>query len=253
MDKQINLMDLIKLYMHRWWVLVLGLVIGGIIAGTYTTFFVTRYYVSAGSLYTINSKEIVQQEITDVNLSTIMVRKELVETYAEILTSNTFLKKVCAESNLGYTYEDLLRMITMTSKNETEILVIKVKSPYPKHAYVLAQTILSLAEEQISSVVDGGSVKLLDEPEYPLTYSSPDILKNTQIGMLIGLFLSLVLVYVIELLDNKVKDANQISTMFKYPVLGEIPFFVMTNKKSSRRKKRKTEYIDYAEKAAEKK
>lgn len=237
MEKQINLMDIIKLYTRRWWVLVIGLVVGGIIAGTYTTFFVTRIYESAGSLYTENTTDIVQQDITDVNLSTIMVRKELVATYAEVLSSNTFLKKVAAESNLGYTNEDIIKMLSMASKNETEILVISVKSPYPQHAYIIAQTIMNLAEEQISTVVEGGSVKLLDEPEYPQTYSSPNILRNTQLGMAIGFILSVILVFAVEMIDNKVKDANQISAMFKYPVLGEIPYFVMANKKQQKQKK----------------
>lgn len=236
MEKQINLMDIIKLYTRRWWALVIGLVVGGIIAGTYTTFFVTRIYESAGSLYTENTTDIVQQDVTDVNLSTIMVRKELVATYAEVLSSNTFLKKVAAESNLGYTNEQLLEMLSMTSKNQTEILVISVKSPYPQHAYIIAQTIMNLAEEQISTVVEGGSVKLLDEPEYPKTYSSPNILQNTQLGMLIGFILSIILVFVVEMLDNKVKDANQVSTMFKYPILGEIPYFVTGNKKQKKQK-----------------
>lgn len=186
MEKQINLMDLIKLYLRRWWVLVIGLVIGGLVAGTYTAFFVTKIYESAGSLYTENQTDVVQQEMTDVNLSTIMVRKELVDTYAEVLTSNTFLKKVAEESNLGYTHEELLGMISMTSKNQTEILVIMVRSPIPQHAYIIAQTIINLSEEQISTVVKGGSVKMLDEPEFPTTYSSPNILKSVQLGMLIA-------------------------------------------------------------------
>lgn len=229
-------MDIIKLYTRRWWALVIGLVVGGIIAGTYTTFFVTRIYESAGSLYTENTTDIVQQDVTDVNLSTIMVRKELVATYAEVLSSNTFLKKVAAESNLGYTNEDILKMLSMTSKNQTEILVISVKSPNPQHAYIIAQTIVNLAEEQISTVVEGGSVKLLDEPEYPETYSSPNILQNTQLGMLIGFILSIILVFVVEMLDNKVKDANQVSAMFQYPVLGEIPYFITGNKKQKKQK-----------------
>lgn len=239
MEKQINLIDLVKLYMRRWWVLVIGLVIGGIVAGVYSTFFITRIYESGGSLYTENQNDVLKQEVTDVNLNMITVRRELVGTYAEVLTSNTFLKKVAEKSNLGYTHEQLLGMLNMTSKNETEILVIIVKSPIPQHAYIIAQTIMELAEEQISSVVEGGSVTLLDEPEFPTTFSSPNILKNTQLGMLIGLLLSLIIVFTIEMLDNKVKDANQISTMFKYPVLGEIPYFVMGNKKNASKKKLK--------------
>lgn len=227
MEKQINLMDLVKLYLHKWWVLVIGLIVGGIIAGSYTAFFVTPIYESSGSLYVESGGDILSQGTADVSLNNLMVQKELVGTYAEVLTSNVFLKKVAAESGLGYTHEQLLGMISMGGKNETEILIINVRSPYPQHAFIIAQTITNLAEEQISTIVQGGSVKLLDEPEYPQTYSSPSISRNIQIGMLVGLLLSMVLIFAIEMIDNKVKDSDQISEQFKYPVLGEIPYFAV--------------------------
>ncbi len=249
MDKQINLMDLLKLYLHKWWALVIGILIGGIVAGVYTAAFVTPIYESAGSLYTENTNDIVAQEITDVNLSTIMVRKELVQTYAEVLTSNVFLKKVATESALGYTHDQLLSMLSMTSKNETEILIISVKSANPMHAYIIAQTITNLAEEQISSVVEGGSVKILDEPEYPTHYSSPNISKNIQAGMLVGLLLSAIIVFVIEMLDNKVKSAEQIAEQFEYPVLGEIPHFAINSKKDEEKKTKQSKTVDNAKSA----
>lgn len=214
-----------KLYLQRWWALVAGIVAGGIVAGIFTVLFVTPMYVSAGTLYTENSNDVVSQDVTNVNLNTLMVRKELVQTYAEVLTSNVFLKKVAAESGLGYTHEDLLRMISMSSKNGTEIMVISVQSPNPEHAYILANVIISLADEQIGSVVEGGSVKLLDEPEYPQTYSSPNIANNIKIGMLAGLLLSLIIVFLAEMLNTKVKEPDQLTEIFQYPVLGEIPYF----------------------------
>lgn len=231
MEKHIDLMDLIRLYTRRWWALVIGLVSGGLIFFLVTIFMITPMYTSAGSLYTENSNDVITQEVTSVNLNQIMVRQELVQTYAEVLTSNVFLKKVAVESGLPYNHDQLLRMISMSSKNETEILVISVKSADPRHAYIIAQTIINLAGEQVSSVVEGGSVKILDEPEYPTTYSSPNVSRNIQIGMLIGLVISIVIIFVIEMADNKVKDADQIGEQFKYPVLGEIPYFSATGKK----------------------
>lgn len=231
MEKHIDLMDLVRLYTRRWWALVIGLVSGGLIFFLVTIFMITPMYTSAGSLYTENSTDVITQEITNVNLNQIMVRKELVQTYAEVLSSNVFLKKVAEESGLGYTHSQLLRMISMSSKNETEILVISVKSANPEHAYIIAQTIIQLAEEQVSSVVKGGGVKVLDVPELNMNPSSPNVSRNIQIGMLIGLVVSVVIVFVVEMADNKVKDADQIGEQFKYPVLGEIPYFSATGKK----------------------
>lgn len=238
MDKQIDLMDLLRLYMRRWWVLVIAMVIGGLLSGLFTAFFVTPMYVSGGSLYAENTTDIVTTT-TDINLSEVMVRQELVKTYAEVLTSNVFMKKVATESGLGYNHEQILKMVSMTDKSNTEILVITVESANPQHAYIIAQTIINLASEQIMAIVEGGNVKILDEPEYPQFPSSPNIVKNVEIGVFAGLLLSLILVFAIEMLDNKVKDAESVAEAFKYPVLGEVPYFTTNVKEKKRKSKNK--------------
>lgn len=246
MDKQINLMDLLRLYMRRWWCLVLAMVIGGLLSGLLTTFFITPMYVSAGSLYAENTTDIVTTT-TDINLSEVMVRQELVKTYAEVLTSNVFLKKVATESGLGYNHEQILSMVSMTDKSDTEILVISVESANPQHAYIIAQTIINLASEQIMAIVDGGNVKILDEPEYPQHKSSPNTVRNVEIGVFAGLLVSLIIVFAIEMLDNKIKDAETISETFKYPVLGEVPYFTTNTKKDIKKKKKKSKESENSE------
>ena len=238
MDKQINLMDLLRLYMRRWWCLVVAMIIGGLLSGLFTTFFITPMYVSGGSLYAENTTDIVTTT-TDINLSEVMVRQELVKTYAEVLTSNVFMKEVATTSGLGYNHEQILKMVSMTDKSNTEILVITVTSANPQHAYIIAQTIINLASEQIMAIVEGGNVKILDEPEYPQLPSSPNMVRNVEIGVFAGLLISLILVFAIEMLDNKVKDAETIAEIFKYPVLGEVPYFT-TNTKEKKQKKKKT-------------
>ena len=49
--------------------------------------------------------------------------------------------------------------------------------------------------------------------------------------MLVGLLLSMIAVFLVEMLDNKVKDAEFIAKQFQLPVLGEIPYFVNDSKK----------------------
>ncbi len=243
MDKQINLTDLLKLYLKRWWYLVIAMVIGGLLSGVYTSFFVTPMYASSGSLYAENTSDTLGTT-AGIDLNEIMLRQELVKTYSEVLSSNVFMKKVAAQSGLGYNHKQILSMVSMSSKGETEIFVITVRSPYPQHAYIIAQTIINLASEQIMAIVEGGNVRVLDEPEYPQFPYSPNIVRNIVIGMFAGLLISLILVFAIEMLDNKVKDAETISNLFKYPVLGEIPYFTPNTKEKKNKNKNKEKNYD---------
>ncbi len=230
MDKQINLMDLLKLCVRRWWALIIGIVIGALIAGLYTEFFITPIYTSVCTLYSENTKDVLDTEATSVNLTNIVTRQTLVKTYAEVLSSNIFLKKIAKETGLGYNHAQLLSMLSMTSKNGTEILVVRVSSPNPKHAYLIADCIMKNASQQVGEVVDGGSMNPLDEPEIPSSPSSPNMTKNIQLGAIAGLVVSLIIIFIIEIIDNKIKNAEQVAESFDYPVLGEIPFYSTGNK-----------------------
>lgn len=232
MEKQISILEVIQLFIRRWWILLIGAVAGMFLFGFYTSFFVTPMYVSTGALYTENSTGTTDADVNDVNLNTIMVRKELVQTYAEVLTSNVFLKKVAAECGLDYSYSQIRGMLSMSAKNETEILVIRVRSANPQHSYIIAQKIVDLASEQISSVVSGGGVKILDEPEYAKAPSSPNMKTNVTMGGMLGVLLSAAIVFLIDFTDNKIKNAEQLTKLFISPVLGEIPYFSSETKKN---------------------
>ncbi len=237
MEKQINIMDLMRLYLHRWWALLIGFIIGAIVSGIITVFFITPEYTATGTLYAEDSNDAMQQNAQSMDLSTLVVRKELVGTYVEVLSSNVFLKKVAQESGLDYTYGELQGMLSMKAKNQTEILAVNVTNKNPQHAYIIAQTLMNMADEQIGYVIDGGSVKILDEPNEPESPSSPNVARNIQVGALAGLVVSLLIVFLIDMFDKKVKDAEHLSEYFKYPVLGEIPFLAPTKERPGKGKK----------------
>ncbi len=230
MNKQFSLMDALKICVRRWWVLLIGVIIGGLVSGLYTEFFITPMYTSVATLYSENTNEVIERDETNVSLNTIVTRQTLVKTYAEVLSSNIFLKKVAKETDLGYTYRQIHGMLSMTSKNGTEILVIRITSKNPEHSYKIAKCVMDLASEQVGDVVGGGSMNPIDEPEVPTSPSSPNKSKNTQLGALIGLILSIVVVLLLEVLDNKIKNTDQVVDGFDYPVLGEIPFYSTGNK-----------------------
>lgn len=230
-------MDLLKLYAKRWMYLVLATIVGGLLACLITQFFITPMYTSYGTLYTENSTEYVSQNITDISLNTVMVRKELVKTYAEVLSSNAFLNKVANESGLGYNSGQIRGMISMTDRNNTEILVVSVTSAIPEHSFIIAQKIIDLAPEFVSEKITGGNVEPLDQPELSISPSSPNLVNNVNIGMFLGLLVSLIIVFAVELLDNKVKDAESVAETFKYPILGEVPYFTASTKKEAKKNK----------------
>ena len=61
-------------------------------------------------------------------------------------------------------------MVTMGTENESEIMSIVASCPDREHAAIIVETILNNAQAEISRVVIGGSVRIIDHPEVPIKY-----------------------------------------------------------------------------------
>ena len=148
--------------------------------------------------------------------------------FAEMLKSNLIMNEVIKKTELAYNAEQLASMVSASAVDDTPVMKITVVSPYPKEAVVIANAILEVAPEKIPDLMDGGSVKIIDTPVEPQSPSSPNVAKNTIIGLLIGFILSAGLVVLMELLDSRIKDEEQLRSMLDLPVLGVIPEITVT-------------------------
>lgn len=86
-------------------------------------------------------------------------------------------------------------------------------------------------ETQIAKSIDLGdtSVMVLSEAFIPTSPVKPNTKMNTAIALLLGLMVFTLLAFVMEFLDNTLKDSEDISTHLGLPVLGVIPEFNKDN------------------------
>jgi polysaccharide biosynthesis transport protein len=68
-----------------------------------------------------------------------------------------------------------------------------------------------------------GNAELVQPAETPTSPSSPKPLRNTLIGAVIGLLLGIAAAFLLERLDHKVRDPEEIQDVFGLPVLATIP------------------------------
>ena len=105
----------------------------------------------------------------------------------------------------------------------SEIITVQVTTADPRMSKNYAECIISVAQEQVSSIVDGSSMRVIDEPYLPGVINSPDYKKNTILGALIGAVLVVMIVVLRELLDNRVRDEETLEERFGVAILGSIP------------------------------
>lgn len=194
--------------------------VGGIIAFCISRYMLDPTYTSRISMYVNNNA---QKENTVANINDINASQKLVSTYIEILKSDTVLGKVLEETNLPHTTAELREMLTANSINGTEIFEVKVTTENPEEAALIANTIATMAPDEIIRVVKAGSVELIDQAVVATVPTSPNVLLNTIIGFMLGGVLSVLAVLVLAMLDNRIKSEEDLKKHYDIPILGAIP------------------------------
>lgn len=194
-----------------------------IAAGVYTHFCIQPMYSSTASLYVVNT----QRATTDITAGELTASQKLVKTYMVVLKSNTTMQQVSEQlENFGYSLspEQIRKMISTGSINDTEAFSITASSPDPELARAVVMIILKVLPNEIIRVVDAGAVRIIDEATYPTEAYFPFI-KNIVTGAIVGVVISIAIILLYAVFDTKVHGEEQLRELFTIPIIGRVPSY----------------------------
>lgn len=225
---EMTLEDIFKALKKRWLLIVsvtLMFLIGG---SVFVLFFgpVPQYQSSTTVLVDYRASETEALTQNDINLS-----QKLVQTYTEIIKSLTILNPVIEEMDLSLTPNELLKKIAVSQVNETEIIKISVTDEDPILARDIANTLAQTFSEEISHIMKVDSTSVLDEAVLPTTPLAQNKVTKIAIAGILGMMVSVGLVFLFEYLDRSIKTADETEHLLGVPVLGVIPKSKVEGKK----------------------
>lgn len=247
---EIDLLQLLRALWHRLWIIIVALLAGGIIALLGTRYLVTPLYQASAMLYVNNSSFSVGSTSFNISASDLTAAQSLVKTYIVILRARSTLTEVIEQAELEYSYEQLLGMISASSVDSTEVFKVTATSEDAAEAEKIANTVIAVLPDKISGIVEGSSVQVVDEAVLPAVQSSPNVMKNTVIGVLMGLLAGMAIAILLDLFDENIHSEEYLTKMYGVPVLATIPdmnFFNSGNPKYNKKYGGKSErYAKYA-------
>ena len=218
---EIDLQKLLMAYLRKWWLILLcGLVVAGG-ALLYTVKFITPLYQANVSVYVNNSSN--NQPVDYVTSSNLDASQKLVNTYINIAKSDRVLDLVAEKLNGDYTVKELREMLSAAQVDKTEIFRIYITSPSPEEAARVANMMAEVAPGEISNLIEGSSARIIDYAKVPEQRHSPSYKKNTMMGGLIGCVLVVAYLTALFLLDVRIRDDEDLTSLTDLPILGQIP------------------------------
>ena len=216
----ISIIDIINMMLTFWWfIIILAVLVGG---ATYTYFKISSVpeYKSTAKVY-VNTEG--QQTSTDVNTSALIGASNLLPTYIDVLQSKEFLNQVSDDLDNRYDIEQIKTMLELEGVTDTNIISISVTHEDAHVAYLVCSSVVNNAPTEVSRVFGGGSTKLTEYPEEPIKPEEMHTTRNAAIGFVIGAVIAMLIIFLVNLFDTRVKSKDELIAKYKMPIIGEIP------------------------------
>jgi polysaccharide export protein, MPA1 family len=217
---EIDVLQMLKVLWKRKLIIALVAIITGGIAFGYSSFVVKPEYTSTTRIYVVNRNQTDKPGLTNQDLQ---AGSYLVKDYREIILSQDVLEKVVADQKLRMDAKALGRKVQVTVPADTRIVSISVRDGVPEEASRIANALREVAAEKIIAVTRVSDVTTLEEARPALSPSSPNIRRNTILGVGAGAGLVFFVVLLVELLDDRVKRPEDIEEVMHISLLGVIP------------------------------
>ena len=217
---EIDVFHLFKILWKRKILVALVAIVAGALAFAYSAFIVKPEFTSTTRIYVVNRNQGDKPGLTNQDLQ---AGSYLVKDYREIILSQDVLEKVTSDLKLDLSPKALASKIKVTVPVDTRIVSISVNDRVPEEASRIANSLREVAAEKIISITRVSDVTTLEEARPAIAPSSPNIRRNTIIGLLGGTVFTVVAVLIVELVDTRVKRPEDIEDVMQIALLGVVP------------------------------
>ena len=217
---EINVIQLLKALWAKKLLILLVAIVAGAASFAYSSFVIKPEYRSTTRIYVVNRNQSDKPGLTNQDLQ---AGAYLVKDYREIILSQDVLEKVVSDLGLTINAKTLANKVQVTVPADTRIVSISVSDYKPDEASRIANALREVASQKIIAVTRVSDVTTLEEARPATGPSSPNIRRNTLMGIGAGAGLVIVVILLVELLDDRVKRPEDIEDVMKISLLGVIP------------------------------
>lgn len=216
--KNINIFEYVLEVIHRWYICVAVIVVSLAVSLVYSTLIVTPQYDSTAKLYVVN------KETSTISSSDFSISTYLVNDFSEIILDRLVLDEVAAQLGNKYTFSQLRSSLSVNIPQGTRIIAITARTPSASLSKQIVDTICRVAEQSLAEKIGLDRVTVISEGSFSKNSAVPNIQNNLLIALAISVCISLAVVFLIYLADNKISSSKDVEKYLDIKVLATIPY-----------------------------
>ncbi len=222
--EELDLKELLDLFWSKIWQMLVIVLIATGIGVIYTLGFVTPKYTSLTKFVLTGAEGTSGTYTNAITTTDVTLNSKLVPTYRDLIESSKVLRQVITNLGIDVTEESLKKSITVSSKEDTDIIELTVTNENAAYAAKIANEIVKVFSEVVPEIYNINNLYVVDEAEVESEPSNIHHAKDILIFAFVGVVIAVGYVLIANMLDTTVKTAEDVEKEFNIPVLVSIPY-----------------------------
>ncbi len=214
---EIDLRELLAVLLSQWLLILVVTVLGGGIAFGVSHYMIVPQYESTAQLYVL-SKSTSITSLADIQTGT-----SLTNDYMVVVEGRPVLEQVIVNLSLNESYHSLKSKVTLNNPSNSRILEITVRDENPAMAKKIADEIADVGSTFIAAKMVQDAPMIIQKGYADGQPVSPNIIKNTLIGAVLGAFLAMAIIVISYLFNDTIMTAEDVEKKLGLNVLGTLP------------------------------
>ncbi|WP_294361841.1 Wzz/FepE/Etk N-terminal domain-containing protein [uncultured Senegalimassilia sp.] len=214
-----TLLELLQLMRKHLKLVILLPIVCALAMGVYSYAFMANTYTASTSMYVL-AKQTSTNSDNAANYSNLNASQMLANDVSTLLKSDRIaadtVKNLHLDSLKGYSTK-------VTSETTSRVITLSVTGTDPDTSAAIANEMASNVSKVAQQVMDVQSVNVIDQAVSPSSPSGPNRSMYIAVALLAGLFVAIAIVVVSDMLNTKVRNADEVEELLGLPVIGRMP------------------------------
>ncbi|EHT92790.1 membrane protein CapA1 [Staphylococcus aureus subsp. aureus CIGC348] len=192
-----------------------------LVVSTALTFFVMSDKYTASTQILVNMKK----SSSDLAFQNVQSSLQSVNTYTEIIKSPRILDKVSREFDGQYSTAELNSFLKVTNQTNSQIITVSVTTGNKSESDKIVNRISKVFAHDMPKIMSVDNVTILSSAHDNAVKVSPIVSVNLVISIIVGIVLAILIIFLKELLDKRIKTEEDVESQLGLPILGSIQKF----------------------------